>query len=90
MKCPKHPKFKGSKEPKNQCPVCTEMFLLLSRAPRTGVKPTKVFKDKSKYNRKEKHRRSPQGDQIVSPGFNWDRKGETFFLDTSDVLRVVK
>lgn len=30
---------------------------IAQKAPRAGVHPTKVFKDKSKYNRKEKHKK---------------------------------
>ena len=55
MKCQKHPKYKGSNKPKTQCVGCLAVFIGLS-SPRSGVQPTRVFKDKTKYNRKQKHR----------------------------------
>lgn len=55
MKCEKHPKYKGRKEPKSQCVDCLNIYFKLKKL-RSLPKPTKVFKDKSKYTRKEKHK----------------------------------
>jgi len=38
-----------------------EMKKLLIKAPRAGIKPTKVIKDKTKYSRKEKHKKWEDG-----------------------------
>lgn len=54
-KCPVHPKYKGKKKPKmtdNKDCKCAELFLLLKNKPRVLPMPTKVIKDKSKYDRK--------------------------------------
>lgn len=59
MKCPIHPKYKGKKKPKlsnNKDCKCTEIYLKLKNKPRVLPMPTKVYKDKSKYDRKKKHR----------------------------------
>ena len=37
-----------------------ELEDLKHKAPRAGVRPTKVFKDKTKYTRREKHKKSCQ------------------------------
>jgi hypothetical protein len=55
MKCSKHPKYKGKKLPKTECTECLTIYLKL-KTPRLPLKPTKVFKDKSKYTRKNKHK----------------------------------
>ena len=58
LKCEKHPKYKGKKPPKRKVPClkCFEIYLLISNKPRILPMPTKVIKDKSKYNRKKKHK----------------------------------
>lgn len=59
MKCPVHPKYKGKKKPKqsnNKECICTKIYLELHRKPRVLPMPTKVYKDKSKYDRKKKHK----------------------------------
>lgn len=56
-KCEKHPKYKGKRKPKYECVACLNIYLLLNSKPRVLPKPTKVFKDKSKYTRKEKHKK---------------------------------
>lgn len=56
LKCEKHPKYKGKKKPKHECEVCASIYFTLNSKPRVLPKPTKVFKDKSKYTRKEKHK----------------------------------
>lgn len=55
-KCEKHPKYKGKKKPKHECLACLNMYLSYQK-PRMPIKPTRVIKDKSKYNRKEKHKK---------------------------------
>lgn len=59
MKCPIHPKFKGRKEPKmclNKACICLKLYLVLKNKPRMPFKPTRVIKDKTKYDRKKKHK----------------------------------
>ena len=56
MKCPKHPKYKGTRLSKNQCPTCFSLYMKLHQQPRSLPKPTKVERDKSKYTRKQKHK----------------------------------
>ena len=54
-RCEKHPKYNGRKEPKNRCVGCLKLYLALHNKPRLPIRPTKVIKDKTKYNRKKKH-----------------------------------
>lgn len=56
-KCPKHPKYTGKKLPKYQCLTCLNYYDKLHSSPRMPVKPTRKMKDKSKYTRKEKHKK---------------------------------
>ncbi len=56
FKCDKHPKYKGKKVPKYQCLVCYALYLKIKNKPRILPMPTKIIKDKSKYNRKKKHK----------------------------------
>lgn len=53
-KCNKHPKYKGKRKPKHECLTCLSYYLTLSNRPRVIPKPTKIIKDKTKYNRKKK------------------------------------
>ena len=53
--CPTHPKYTGKHKPKNNCTSCLELYLILHQKPRTPIMPSKIFQDKSKYNRKKKH-----------------------------------
>jgi len=55
-RCDKHPKYTGKKEPKNGCVGCLNLYLKLHKKPRLPIKPTKIIKDKTKYNRKKKHK----------------------------------
>ena len=55
-KCVKHPKYKGKRKPKYQCEKCLSIYLRLNSKPRVLPMPTKVIKDKSKYNRRKKHK----------------------------------
>ena len=57
LKCEKHPKFKGRKKPKYECTTCLNIYLKLKNKPRILPKPTRIEKDKSKYNRKDKHKK---------------------------------
>lgn len=52
--CEKHPKYDGTKEPNNECSDCLSYYLALHERPRFPIRPTKVIKDRSKYNRKDK------------------------------------
>lgn len=52
MKCSKHKKYTGKKKPKYECLECLNLYFVLKK-PRSLPKPTKVFKDKKKYNRKK-------------------------------------
>ena len=62
LKCDKHPKYKGVKKPKHECMECLQIYIKLNNKPRVLPMPTKVIKDKSKYNRKDKHKKS-EGDK---------------------------
>lgn len=55
-KCHKHPKYKGKRKPKYECVTCLEIYLRLKNRPRVLPMPTKIIKDKKKYNRKKKHK----------------------------------
>lgn len=57
-KCTKHEKYKGKKKPTNNCPDCLKLYLAMKNKPRTPIKPTQVMRDKSKYTRKDKHKKS--------------------------------
>lgn len=52
-KCSKHPKYNGKKKPPYECWDCLQLYLTLQK-PRTPIKATKIEKDKSKYDRKDK------------------------------------
>lgn len=56
MRCSKHPKYTGKKQPTNECVECLNIYIKLHSAPRAPIKPTKVIKDKIKYTRKSKHK----------------------------------
>jgi len=56
MKCAIHPKYKGRKKPKlceNKECKCIKIYITLKNKPRILPIPTKVIKDKTKYNRKK-------------------------------------
>lgn len=55
-KCLKHKNYRGNKLPTNQCLTCLQYYDILHPVERMPHKPTKQFKDKSKYTRKEKHK----------------------------------
>jgi len=57
FKCKIHKKYKGNKLPKYKCVVCYALYLKIKSKPRVLPMPTKVIKDKSKYNRKKKHKK---------------------------------
>lgn len=52
MKCEKHPKYKGRSKPKYECLVCLNIYIKIKSKPRILPKPTKIIKDKTKYDRK--------------------------------------
>ena len=54
-RCIKHPDYDGKKQPtyKKECVGCLQLYLDMI-TPRAPIKPTKVEKDKSKYDRKNK------------------------------------
>lgn len=54
--CNKHTKYNGKNKPKYECVACLNYYLLLKSKPRALPKPTITFKDKTKYNRKDKHK----------------------------------
>jgi len=56
IKCKIHKKYKGKRKPKYECVDCLSLYLLLKNKPRVLPMPTKIIKDKSKYNRKKKHK----------------------------------
>ena len=57
VKCNKHPKYKGVKRPINNCIECLNFWSSFgANKTRETLPPNKVFKDKSKYSRKDKHR----------------------------------
>ena len=53
-RCDKHPKYNGRKLPKNQCVGCATLYFAMHKKPRLLPKPTRVIKDKTKYDRKNK------------------------------------
>jgi hypothetical protein len=57
-KCIKHPKYKGKSLPKTQCICCANLYLKLHNKPRAPHKPTSSMKDKTKYTRKDKHKKT--------------------------------
>lgn len=57
VKCEKHPKYKGVKQPKNGCVGCLNFWISFgANKTRERLPSNKVFKDKSKYTRKAKHK----------------------------------
>jgi hypothetical protein len=42
--------------PKHECTECLSLYFSLHKKPRLLPKPTKVIKDKTKYDRKKKHK----------------------------------
>ena len=56
-KCSKHPKYNGKKVPTNECTCCLTLYFQMHSAPRAPIKPTRVVRDKTKYRRKEKHKK---------------------------------
>jgi len=57
-RCEKHPKYKGKHKPKHECVVCLNIYIAKHNKPRAPIKPTQVIRDKSKYTRKNKHKKS--------------------------------
>lgn len=58
LKCHKHPKYRGDKKPKYQCDQCLTIYATLNRHKhRAPIIPTKVIPDKTKYSRKQKHKK---------------------------------
>jgi len=55
MKCKKHPRYKGKRKPTSNCETCLSIYLAL-KTPRIIIKPNQVMKDKTRYNRKKKHK----------------------------------
>ena len=55
MSCPKHPKYTGHRKPTNECVGCLALYIQLL-TPRLPHKPTRSYRDKSKYTRKTKHK----------------------------------
>lgn len=55
MICEKHPKYKAKKYPTSECTKCLTIFFKL-KIPRTKIPKNKVFKDKTKYTRKQKYK----------------------------------
>lgn len=53
-KCTTHPKYKGKRIPKHECLGCLNFYIEMHRSPRAPIKPTRVMKDKTKYDRKKK------------------------------------
>ncbi len=55
--CDKHPKYNGKKEPKHQCLDCLNLYFFMHQTKsRVLPMPTKIITDKTKYNRKKKHK----------------------------------
>lgn len=57
-RCEKHPKFKGNKTPTNQCLGCLSVYTTLKGRRVPVPPPSKAFRDKSKYTRKDKHKKA--------------------------------
>ena len=59
--CEKHPKYKGKKLPTYLCADCFSMYMrYLANKHRSPIMPTKQHKDKTKYTRKQKHKKTPE------------------------------
>lgn len=56
-RCSKHPKYKGNKAPTNQCGECLSLYTALKGHRVPIPPPNKVHRDKSKFYRKEKHKK---------------------------------
>lgn len=56
MTCDKHPRYTGKRKPKSNCETCLKIYLALKK-PRIIIRPNQVMKDKTRYNRKEKHKK---------------------------------
>ena len=55
--CKKHPKYTGKRIPVKQCTECLTYYYSKHTAPRAPIKPTRIVRDKTKYRRKEKHKK---------------------------------
>jgi len=56
-KCKKHPKYKAKRVPTSQCTECMTLYIAMGKLIRKpNAPPTKVFPDKTKYNRRNKHK----------------------------------
>lgn len=57
MICIKHPKYRGKKKPKTRCAACLMLYFARASNVRKPIAPpSKVFQDKTKFNRKKKHK----------------------------------
>lgn len=54
--CNKHPKYRGKKKPKTRCGCLSIYFNRGTNIRKPTAPPTIAFQDKSKYNRKVKHK----------------------------------
>jgi len=54
--CSKHKKYSGKRKPKTECFECLAIYIELHKTPRILLPPNEVFKDKTKYTRKNKHK----------------------------------
>lgn len=58
-KCQVHKKYTGKRFPKTQCMDCLNYYISLGKLTRKPLPPpNKVHKDKTKYTRKKKHKKS--------------------------------
>jgi len=56
-KCPKHPKYKAKRVPKNPCVTCLRVYIAMGKMTRKPLPPrTQIIPDKTKYSRKRKHK----------------------------------
>lgn len=54
--CTSHPKYRGKKEPKNECEDCLALYMFFYRERGVGKRPQPPEKDKTKYLRRKKHK----------------------------------
>lgn len=56
--CSKHPKYKGKRQPTNECEDCLSLYMVFFRQRAAGKRPQPPMKDKTKYSRRKKHKES--------------------------------
>ena len=56
--CLEHPRYRGKREPKQQCTKCLALYIFLRLKPRLPIPPpSHPMKDSTTYTRKKKHKK---------------------------------